>query len=231
MEIEKTIHEHTELNSVCAWDEVNSKLILFIILQESDNVIKNKIIDKLRIKLLGCLTKYQTPDMIDIVPSIPLNQNGKTDYKCLLKLVCDIKMDEKLTPFEIFQSLWSKYFGLSEFQIKERWNSNFGDFGGNSILAIQIVSEFEKYFDENSSLSELIGILLDPSKNYKNYKEFIEERSGSVRKRKNNKITSRLDDDKKMKTSENIRLKLTIKWKYNLDACIDSTPVYFRHSK
>lgn len=181
------------------------------------------------------LKKFEMPDLIEIVPNIPLTQNGKTDFNALLKISrYKTGFDKNLRPEEIFQHLFSKYFGFSLIQLKNLENSSFLDFGGNSILAIQIISELEKYIENNQLTGELLGYLLNKNVSYKSCCDYVREQLCNTNKHLKRKIFEVIEEndknDKCLK-NDNFSYELEVRWKYDMSACIDANPVLVHHPK
>lgn len=197
--------------------------------------MKNKIIDRLRIKLLHALPPSSNPDVIEIIPSIPLTTNGKVDKQCLLHIVSTNKETNiNTSPADVFQNLWSKYFGMSLSEIELRRKCSFSDMGGNSILAIQLISDFDSIV-QNSYSTDLMALLLDRNKCYTDYYSLIEINS-KMSSVVNTKRSMNVDSgpSKCMKVSDNQNIpdvQLNILWNYELGACVDATPVHIKHQR
>lgn len=227
--MEKLVYNETELISVCIWEQNTFKLFIFVVLPVEDVLNKTKIIDKLRIKLLHCLPPEYHPDYVEIIDQIPLTNNGKVDKKRLLK-DCVILNTSKnvLTLQENFQKIWCKHFGND---LEKRGNNiTFISLGGNSILAIQIVSEFEsevKGVDEG----RLTELLLDKNKSYDDYLDSLTKITNSSNVV--NKDNANLKSPVKIDVLQNVTHKITLKidWKHDLKACVDCTAVAFTHKR
>lgn len=224
--MEKLVYNATKLISVGIWDQNISKLFLFVVLPVEDAENKTKIIDKLHIKLLHCLPPEYHPDYIDIIHKISLTDNGKIDKKGLLKQ-CEINTSKnELTPQEIFEKIWCKHFGKDLEKLK---NSSFVSLGGNSILAIQIVSEFESEVKDMDS-GRLTELLLDKNKSYDDYlTSLIRIRSTEIIIKENTNLHTTSKTDILQKITNKIMLK--IDWKNDLKACVDCTSVAFTHKR
>lgn len=112
-------------------------------------------------------------------------------------------------------------------------NLNFLNFGGNSILAIQIVSEFEKVVASSDFSTDLMKFLLSEDFSLKTCNEWIEK---NVLKSKNYK--RQLSDKGEVKTDKSAKYlkfdtqyRLIEKWKYEMIACVDATPILIDYCK
>lgn len=212
--IEEMIEKETDLKNKCVWFE--SKLLNFLVIENYQE--KDKILDKLRIKLLHALPPQYYPDFFDIIPKIPLSSHGKAN-KILLQ---NIYLENKITytgKYEIlFKNLLFKYLGVDESVLDENVHSSFIQMGGNSILAIQLLSEFcDLLRCENSQILNVLfqsdlASCLDSLKNFQ-----------PIRKCELNAPIP-ITQIKRLKTSHT---NLKINWKYNLMACVDATPLVF----
>ncbi|XP_064215082.1 beta-alanine-activating enzyme isoform X2 [Tribolium castaneum] len=214
--IETMVLDETGLRNVCVWSKTRTKLLLFLIVENCDNSTKSKVLDKVRIKLLHTLPKQYFPDFIDIIRKCPITSHGKTDKNSLESIYLNRNRTDK-RQVDIFKTLICKYFGVRNFD-----KNTFFELGGNSILAVQFLSEFE---DETgaacpdlvthlfeSDLNTCIDILRDV--------KVVQKRPQTEPPPKN---------EKKIKNS-NIGIELKIAWSYNLEACVDSTPLVFSHN-
>ncbi|KAJ8962455.1 hypothetical protein NQ317_013440, partial [Molorchus minor] len=84
--IESLLFKDTSLESRCIWSREHNKIMLFILIKDLDLTIKEKIIDKLRVKLIGILTEENLPDFIEIVQNFSLTSHGKVNEKALERL-------------------------------------------------------------------------------------------------------------------------------------------------
>ncbi|KAK5643770.1 hypothetical protein RI129_007615 [Pyrocoelia pectoralis] len=219
LEVQECVFQHTAVPNVCIWYEDERKLVLFAAIKEFDYSVKQRIVDKLRIKLLQVLPREYFPDHIEIIPSIPLSDHGKIDTRTLeslyRKLIYNV---EEQSTIDVFKLLWCKYLGLSINSIEKFTNCTFFELGGNSITVIQYLSELKHVVDENHR-SELTTLLFE--KTLKECCNFISHLQ-PVPYRKFVKKRKRVDDQLRFENRNSI--KMNIAWKYDLEACVDSTP-------
>ncbi|XP_044255913.1 beta-alanine-activating enzyme isoform X2 [Tribolium madens] len=216
--IETIVLEQTGIQNVCVWSKTRTKLLLFLIIESFDNNTKNKVLDKVRIKLLHTLSKQCFPDFIDIIRKCPITSHGKIDKNTLESIYLNRNQADKRQVVDIFKTLVYKYFGLRNFG-----ESTFFELGGNSILAVQFLSEFED--ESGSACPDLVSHLFESDLN--TCVEILRD-SKTVQKRPQTEPTPK--SEKKVK-SGNIGIELKIAWSYNLEACVDSTSLIFTHKE
>jgi amino acid adenylation domain-containing protein/non-ribosomal peptide synthase protein (TIGR01720 family) len=100
---------------------------------------------EIREYLKGRLPDYMLPARIYVLPALPLNKNNKVDSKALIKLTQFNKISEGaiIEPFSDAElslcQACAEVLGLKQVGI----NQNFFDLGGDSIIAIQIISRLQ----------------------------------------------------------------------------------------
>lgn len=101
--------------------------------------------EDLRTYLKNCAPNFMIPAHIKNLKSFPLTTNGKVDVNKLkeLKLVDQHKSEpKKANNHVLFKKLWAKYLGCEWKEISD--DQDFFELGGDSIIAIQIVSKLNK---------------------------------------------------------------------------------------
>ena len=100
--------------------------------------------EELRTALLAELPDYMVPDSIVIVDAMPLNANGKVDRAQLVAKTENLQTDSYEVPAtegeKILFEVWEEVLGHANFGV----DNSFYSVGGDSILAIQIVSRAAK---------------------------------------------------------------------------------------
>lgn len=150
---------------ICAYIVTNRKLI----------------IKELREFLIQYLPDYMIPaDFIEL-DKIPLNSSGKVDRKKLPEPVYhiehEIQLERPKTTIEIqLAKVWEKVLGVKDIGV----NSDFFELGGNSIKAIQVISNLESNLNIKvndifkhktiKSIARNIGVIGEDV--YKNIEEF-----------------------------------------------------------
>lgn len=150
-EIERATTELKYVN-VAALVMKDRKLVLYVELTDySKGIIYNTNIME---HLKTLLPRYMLPNKIIIIDSIPLNQNGKTDYITLLKNV-DIETQTKISKNQYEQFL--VYIVREILQLKTLPSSycNFFELGGSSLLANILLFKIKQKFGVDISLNIL----------------------------------------------------------------------------
>lgn len=88
------------------------------------------------------LPEYMIPSRMIIINEIPLTTNGKIDYKKLLELLDKQNvpdLEERQQNKNIYLDIWCKVLG-HEIDVDD----NFFEYGGNSLLAVELLAELKK---------------------------------------------------------------------------------------
>jgi aspartate racemase len=101
------------------------------------------------------LPEYLVPSFIGIRESLPLSANGKVDRQALPKIegleLGDLFVAPR-TPHEVaIASIWKSLLGLEKVGIRD----NFFVVGGHSMLAVRLISEMKKVYEQKIPLSFL----------------------------------------------------------------------------
>lgn len=142
-EIEHVLNqsEHLESAIVLAKDDQHGEKELIAYVVPLPTFEKKAIVTYLE----SLLPNYMIPLAWVEMQSLPLNVNGKIDRKALLDVVVPREASRSYTapisPLEkIMTTIWQQVFGME----KLGTNDNFFELGGHSIMAMQIMSRFEK---------------------------------------------------------------------------------------
>ncbi|XP_033611608.1 beta-alanine-activating enzyme isoform X4 [Cryptotermes secundus] len=274
--------------SCCVWEPHIKKLGLFVKVEQNKRDDK-QFLRALKFYLVKHLQPSSIPDVIMELKSFPLSCHGKLDHcelKCLLrdKVQEDVIELNKLGDiYQVFASLWSHYLCMESHPNPQ---DNFLQAGGNSIQALQLVSELEEVFGSSAHTS-LIGSLLGGS----TYEECCSCLSSSCERKLENisidaskqliqkykcrkRLTSSQEGDavkylrveqagissvdstevQKVDCDKNIHtsscrgrtegfgvwtepcvfsslndIKLRVRWKYNLEKCVDASPCFIKY--
>lgn len=145
-EIESTLLEYDDLNSVVVVDRKNEQGNIYLCAYITSN--KQVKAEDVRRFLNVKLPQYMIPSHVIQLEELPLSLNGKVDRKGLPEPI--ITHDEKdrdalLTPRnekeKILVSVWRDILGVDEIGIED----NFFELGGDSIKAIQITAALQKH--------------------------------------------------------------------------------------
>lgn len=216
MRVQSIIENATGLENCIMWIEEASHLILFVKITNFDNTTKSKIVDKLRVKLLHILPMESMPDFIEIIGNFPLTTNGKLDKNGLENIYLEslkyLRKNIQKNPAKVVNFLLRKYLGLNEDNIRESQHKTFSQLGGNSILLVQILNEYRDILDTEYPQT-LVQLLLE--ENLSEALKLIKSIGSKSRLRKEENFAY---------DYESIRQNINIKWKYDLKACVDSSP-------
>lgn len=142
-EIEHVLNqsEHLENAIVLAKDDQQGKKELVAYVVPRPTFDKKTVISYLE----SLLPNYMIPLAWVEMQSLPLNINGKIDRKALLDMaICREANSSYAAPVSLpektMTTIWQQVFGMEKLGI----NDNFFELGGHSIMAMQIMSRFEK---------------------------------------------------------------------------------------
>lgn len=111
----------------------------------SKTFTQSQFIQFIKQQLSQQLPSYMVPKKYIFVDKLPLTQHGKIDYHQLIRLDelqndTESVIEEPQTELEIkLGTIWSKFLPITDIDR----NSNFFHLGGDSILAIQVISEIQ----------------------------------------------------------------------------------------
>lgn len=218
--VEALITKTTGLPNRCIWIKDLNKLVIYVVIENFTYNQEEKILDKLRVKLLNVLSQESFPDHLSIINTLPVTSHGKIDDKTLEKnyVIFNQKKDiDSTASSTIFSSLCTKYLGLNFETLSEIEGQTFLELGGTSITILQLTNELKgilgsNYPDDFMKLlfQQTIKECLIFLKNYKNEKRKVDSQM--------------VVPNKKIKHNEDFN----VLWKYDLKACVDSSPVVFR---
>lgn len=175
---------------------------------------KVRILDKLQVKLLKILPEYCVPDHTDIIPKVPLNEHGKISVELLEQTYIDGINDLfELDPIDLFKRLCCKYLGFNVFRNVDLVCKSFFELGGNSVLSIQFLSEFNEIYESQSGFLNVFF-----SGSLKCCLGYIQTHLFCKKERNHQ------SDGVNGETRHLSIKKMSIQWKYNFKACVDSPP-------
>ncbi|KEO82562.1 hypothetical protein EL26_14340 [Tumebacillus flagellatus] len=148
-EVESVLAQHpgVEKCAVTVWqkDTMEKRLVGYVVPKNDQSVTA----ESLRKFLAEQLPEYMIPSMFMPVGEIPLTPNGKTDRKSLPKPDVDAMVSEQeyVAPRnemeEQVAAIWSAVLGKEAVSVE----SKFYELGGDSILALQVVSRLQTAFE------------------------------------------------------------------------------------
>ncbi len=152
-EIESVLSQHPAVKDVAVIttedQRGNKRLIAYIVLQSSLELMHNNHSNRLsdiRSLLIEKLPNYMIPALLIPLDSLPLTTNGKINYRDLSQreIIQPEPKSELINPrteIEIkLVKIWSEILQIESIGIHD----NFFEIGGDSILAIQIISQANK---------------------------------------------------------------------------------------
>ncbi|HET9182772.1 MAG TPA: amino acid adenylation domain-containing protein [Candidatus Angelobacter sp.] len=122
--------------------------------------------DELKNYLRAKLPEYMVPNVYVMLSELPLSTNGKVDRRALPELEDRVHQDIKedaLEPMsaveELLADVWRDVLGVARVSM----HSNFYELGGDSLLALRLVSRLNDYFQMELSVRVLLEypVLLD----------------------------------------------------------------------
>jgi tyrocidine synthetase-3 len=152
-EIDSVIMKYPSVEkSITVAVDVRNKKRLVSYFTASKDVNVQDILEFLNEKLAF----YMVPYKLIKLDSIPLTSNGKVDKKALPEFSVDEKKDIN-EPINVTQKrlhgIWLKLFGLSKIDIYD----NFFHIGGDSLLAIKLVSRIYEEFNVRLSIEQIFN--------------------------------------------------------------------------
>lgn len=218
--VEETICNGSGFINKCIWSKTLNKLMVFILMPENYNrVFAERILDKLRVKLMSLLPEANYPDYFEIINKFPLTSHGKLDQKFLEDLYLrSVSHKANTTSEQIFSELWCKYLGFNTDILATVEQHTFTELGGNSINALQMTNEFREILPSECP-DEILGLVLQ-----KKFEECI-----SYLKNYKKKLKTFSEVDENVRKKAKLHNDFNIFWTYNMKACVDSSPLVFEH--
>ena len=135
-----------------AEESEDSRLIAYLVAEAKSNLDATMI----RAFLKGELPDYMLPSSYVFLEALPLTLNGKIDRKAILDNYPVVVLKQPyLAPRNTIESqlvrIWESIFKLQPIGIDD----NFLDIGGDSLLAMQVVSQVTKHFQLELQLQSL----------------------------------------------------------------------------
>ena len=114
--------------------------------------------DELKNYLKTKLPEYMVPGVYVMLPELPLSTNGKVDRRALPD-VQDSAPETVTAIEELLIDIWTEVLGATRIGVLD----NFYDLGGESLLALRVVSRINNYFQTELSVRTLLErpVLMD----------------------------------------------------------------------
>jgi amino acid adenylation domain-containing protein/non-ribosomal peptide synthase protein (TIGR01720 family) len=121
--------------------------------------------EELKNYLKAKLPEYMVPGVYVMLPELPLSTNGKVDRRALPDYEralpdCQDGAPETMTAIEeLLVDIWTEVLGAARVRVRD----NFYDLGGESLLALRVVSRINNYFQTELSVRTLLEhpVLMD----------------------------------------------------------------------
>ncbi|KAB8318928.1 amino acid adenylation domain-containing protein [Tolypothrix campylonemoides VB511288] len=149
-EIEATLGQHPALqqNLVIVREDIpgDKRLVAYVVVHPEQVAPTSS---ELRGFLQGKLPEYMVPKAFVFLDVIPLNPNGKVDRRALRAPdTADFSdansfVEPRNATEEVLAAIWAQVLGLERVGMHD----NFFEFGGNSLLATQVISRIRQRFD------------------------------------------------------------------------------------
>jgi hypothetical protein len=165
-EVEAVLKQHPTVSETAViareFDEPNSvnprsarSLVAYVVADEEGDTL----IDLLRSFLNTRLPDYMVPNYFVVLDRLPLNPNGKVDYKALPSVEQSLmgQTDSFIAPRNDFEAklcqIFSNVLGIEQVGV----NDNFFRLGGHSLLAAQAATRMKKAFGVALELRTFLG--------------------------------------------------------------------------
>jgi len=129
-------------------------LVLYVVLGAGYQEEVENVLEKIKSNLISKIPTYMIPDHVLAINNVPITLNGKLDYSALPKP--NLTSTEYIAPStnseEKLQALWNKMFKRAKISVVD----NFFEVGGDSLIAVSLVTQIKKEFRFELPLSELI---------------------------------------------------------------------------
>jgi amino acid adenylation domain-containing protein len=134
-------------------DHSELRLLAFVVAQEGKSAVKAV---ELREFLKERIPEYMVPDTFVTIDEIPLTTNGKVDYKKLASIAAAYRPPtEFVAPRNTVElelaHIWEDTLNLPRVGVTDK----FFEIGGNSFLAVRLMSRIEKQFGKELPLATL----------------------------------------------------------------------------
>jgi aspartate racemase len=162
-EIESVLEQHPSLKEVVVTareDESGDKRLVGYIVPKLllDDIDQTTFTRELRLFLQGKLADYMIPSAFVMLPALPLTPNGKVD-RLALPAPARVRQEQEesfIAPQDELElqltKIWEKVLGVQFIGTRD----NFFELGGHSLLVMRLLTEVEKVFGKNLSISTFV---------------------------------------------------------------------------
>ncbi|NEQ41889.1 MAG: AMP-binding protein, partial [Okeania sp. SIO3I5] len=156
-EIEAVLNTNSQVKQAVVTvreDIPNNKSIVAYVVSNNESLNSNLLKEELKQKL----PEYMVPSAIVFLEKFPLTANGKIDKKILPAPEVDLTQESQLIlPRDIIEiklaQIWSKLLNINPIGV----TNNFFNLGGDSLLAVHLMSQIQQQFQRNLPLATLFS--------------------------------------------------------------------------
>ncbi|NET03149.1 MAG: amino acid adenylation domain-containing protein [Symploca sp. SIO2B6] len=154
-EIEAVLRQHSAIKQavvIVSEDSQQHKHLIAYVVNEDSSLNSKQLESHLQQKL----PEYMLPDAFVFLNNLPLTSNGKIDRKALPAPELNLTQEEEfIPPRDIIElqlaQIWSELLNVTSVGV----TSNFFDLGGNSFIAIRLLSQIQQKFHKDLPLATL----------------------------------------------------------------------------
>jgi amino acid adenylation domain-containing protein/non-ribosomal peptide synthase protein (TIGR01720 family) len=157
-EIESVIRQHPEITQTAVVISDDQRLVAYVVTKPGTRPTSSELRKHVRLKL----PEHMTPAFYLTIDDIPLTPNGKTDRRRLPKPKAEemkqviaaetISRPPETETERTVAGVWAKFLGLDQVGA----DSDFFQLGGESLMAVRIITELGKYYELTIPLSVLM---------------------------------------------------------------------------
>jgi amino acid adenylation domain-containing protein/non-ribosomal peptide synthase protein (TIGR01720 family) len=157
-DIESVIRQHPEITQTAVVVSGDQRLVAYVVTKQGTQPTSSALRKHVRLKL----PEHMTPAFYLTIDRIPLTPNGKTDRRRLPKPKAEemkqiieaetISRPPETETEKTVASVWAKFLGLDQVGA----DSDFFQLGGESLMAVRIITELGKHYEFTIPLSVLM---------------------------------------------------------------------------
>ncbi|MEM9271684.1 MAG: amino acid adenylation domain-containing protein [Cyanobacteria bacterium P01_F01_bin.143] len=147
----KSYHHEKEFKQKPFYKQLFSKFEI------NKSIYSKPLTQRLRVYLKEHLPEYMVPSSFVMLNNLPLSPNGKLDRRAL-PIPKDLSLDlgvAYVAPQDEIEKTIAKIWQETLQVLKVGVNDNFFDLGGNSLLALQVQSKLQHFFDKTVLVTDL----------------------------------------------------------------------------
>lgn len=156
-EIEAALHDHPQIAQATVLVDTDSNSHKRLVAYVAVGNHAAPCACELKKFLADRMPEYMIPTFFVPLAKLPLNSNGKVDYRALPKptrdLVCAAGSEESLTPGQQqLVAIWEEVFQVKGLSLAD----DFFALGGDSMVAIVLLAKVESHFGKSLALTDLM---------------------------------------------------------------------------